>query len=74
LGINNFRVLTLTISKQRMENLIRVTQEADDRERGSAMFWFATERDISIDNPGTILKPIWKTAAAKDQSLHCLFE
>lgn len=74
LGIDNFRVLTLTISKQRKDNLIRVTQEADDRQKGSSMFWFATEQDISLDDPKALLQPIWRTAATKDQKLHSLLE
>lgn len=72
-GIKDFRVLTLTISEQRMENLIRITQEADDRRRGSAMFWFATQGDISLDNPETVLQTIWRTASINDQRRHSLF-
>ena len=71
-GIKAFRVLTITKSEQRKENLRRITQRADDRQRGSLMFWFATEKEYSSQKPESILEAIWQTA--KDNKLHSLLE
>ncbi len=73
-GLENFRVLTLTRTKQRMENLIRVAQRADGKEKGSYMFWFACEKDIRLEDPQAVLQCIWRTAASGDQKLHSLLE
>lgn len=59
LGISRFRVLTITLSKERKENLKRTTREADPRKQGSAMFLFACEKDYSLSEPENVLKPIW---------------
>ena len=71
-GIKAFRVLTITKSEQRKENLRRITQQADDKQRGSPMFWFATEKKYSIQRPESILEAIWQTP--KDDSYHSLLE
>ncbi|MFQ5998789.1 MAG: hypothetical protein ACE5KO_05735, partial [Candidatus Bathyarchaeia archaeon] len=60
-GISRFRVLTLCTSERRKENLRELAKYADDRKQGSAMFMFASEQSFSIDDPETILKPIWQT-------------
>jgi hypothetical protein len=73
-GIDNFRVLTLTRTRQRMENLIRATQKADEKRNGSYMFWFTTEEYINLMDPLVSLQRIWRTSAAKDQEFHSLLE
>ncbi|MGB3345776.1 MAG: replication-relaxation family protein [Candidatus Humimicrobiia bacterium] len=40
-NISVFRVLTITISKKRKENLCKITKRADDRQQGSEMFLFS---------------------------------
>jgi len=72
LDIDSFRVLTVCKSHQRKDNLRTITREADDRKDGSEMFWFASEEDFSVDDPGSILKPIWQTPV--DNVLHSLLE
>jgi len=63
LSIDSFRVLTLTTTKRRMDNLIDVAKQADDRQVGSNMFWFAMTDDIQLNNPRRILESIWRTPA-----------
>lgn len=71
-GIDSFRVLTVTKSKMRAENLRRVAKKADDKQMGSAMFWFTSEENYNPEKPETILQPIWQTP--KDATLHHLLE
>jgi len=71
-GIKAFRVLTITKTEKRKENLRAITKKADDRQRGSLMFWFASERNYDIQKPESILEPIWQTP--KDDSYHSLLE
>lgn len=73
-GIKNFRVLTLTTTKERALNLKVTTMRADERQTGSYMFWFATEGNISLENPASILGKIWTTAASNDKTLHSILE
>jgi hypothetical protein len=60
-NIPRFRVLTLTTSEKRMENLRNLARQADDGKRGSPMFLFACEKSFRIEDPATILNPIWQT-------------
>jgi len=71
-GIKAFRVLTITRTEKRKENLRGITKKADDRQRGSLMFWFTSERNYSLQKPESILEPIWQTP--KDDSFHSLLE
>ena len=73
-GFENFRVLTLTRTKRRMENLIQATQRLDDKDKNSYMFWFCCEKDYDLSNSQTVLQKIWRTAAAGDHKLHSLLE
>ena len=46
LDVSRFRVLTITISKERKENLRRIAKNADPRKTGSNMFFFFRRRSI----------------------------
>ena len=70
--IKAFRVLTLTKTEQRKENLRKITKAADERQRGSLMFWFTSEKKYSIQEPQSILAPIWQTPV--DDNFHSLLE
>jgi len=72
--IDGFRVLTITETNQRMNNLLRKSQEADDRRTGTYMFWFTTEDSFSLENPQSILQPIWRTNVIGDERLHSILE
>jgi hypothetical protein len=72
LDIGNFRVLTITKTKLRMENLIEVSKRADDSHKGSYMFWFTPISNYSLVNPEMIMGNIWRTSA--DNKLHSVLE
>lgn len=72
LNIGNFRVLTITKTEARKENLRAITKGADDRKAGSLMFWFTSEQRYNLEEPGRILGPIWQTP--KDDTWHHLLE
>ncbi|GAG56075.1 unnamed protein product [marine sediment metagenome] len=71
-NISVFRVLTITVSKKRKENLRKITKRADDRRRGSEMFLFSCQKDYNLEKPESILKQIWQSP--KDNSWHYLLE
>ena len=71
-GMKAFRVLTITKTEQRKENLRKITKAADERQRGSLMFWFTSEGNYKIQKPESILEPIWQTP--KGDSYHSLLE
>ena len=54
----NFRVLTITTSESRLENLKRATEDA----AGDVFFWFTTDENVSIWCPELLLQPIWHVA------------
>jgi len=72
LGIENFRVLTVTKSEERKENLRRITKEADERKAGSSMFLFASEQKFTPEDPQTLFAPIWQSS--KDETQIALLE
>jgi len=66
--IKSFRVLTITKSEARKENLRKITKQADAGGRGSEMFLFACEKNYNLDEPASILGPIWQSP--KDDRWH----
>jgi hypothetical protein len=66
LKIPSFRVLTVTKSEARKENLRTVAKEADDRKTGSGIFLFACEDQLTPEEPMTLFQPIWQSP--KDDS------
>ena len=71
-GVAHFRVLTVTRSHERRDNLKRVAVEASPGQSGSGMFWFICEKDYDVSAPESIFRPIWTTA--KDNRRHNLLE
>lgn len=71
-GPRAFRVLTITPSPKRAENLTKTAKAADPKGKGSLMFYFACEHAYRLDRPMTILAPIWRSPA--DDNLHSLLE
>lgn len=72
LGISRFRVLTITVSKERKENLLRTAKNADPRRQGSNMFLFLSETEYSLKKPEAVLQPIW--VSPRDEAEHSLLE
>jgi len=70
--IKSFRVITLTKSIQRADNLRRAAKLADDKQKGTLMFWFTSEREYTLEEPGSVLRSIWQTPA--DDSRHSILE
>lgn len=67
-----FRVLTVTKSPERRDNLRGVAQRVSDTQDPMlGMFWFAALSD-SLDNPSAILAPIWRSGG--DEQQHSLLE
>ena len=60
LGITHFRVLTVTPSERRTENLCLAAKEADARKQGSGMFLFMSETAYGTTRPDAILQAMWK--------------
>ena len=59
-GLKGARVLTVTKSQQRIDNMIEANKKMDERGRGLRMFLFATQDEITSEDPDRILKGIWK--------------
>ncbi|MEK7128838.1 MAG: replication-relaxation family protein [Patescibacteria group bacterium] len=72
LDVSRFRVLTITISKERKENLRRIAKNADPRKTGSNMFFFLSETEYSLKKPEIVLQPIW--LSPKDDVKHKVLE
>jgi len=72
LDITTFRVLTITNSAVRRDNLNALAKVVDERQRGLSLFLFAFDGDINVDTPDAILKPIWRCPA--DDEWHTLLE
>jgi hypothetical protein len=70
--IKYFRVLSITKSRQRADNLRTITKQADERQKGFSAFWFTSEENFSLEEPGTVLKPIWQTPV--NEGYHHLLE
>jgi len=73
LGIDNFRVLTLTVSEKRRDNLVKTAQRAVEK-GGGYMFWFCCINDIDLAKPESVLKRIWRTAGMTDGEFHSILE
>lgn len=74
LNIENFRVLTITKTQQRMNNLIKVTSKAYDNPKGSYMFWFSDASQYSLKEHSSVTGKIWRTSDLNDRELHSLLE
>ncbi|WP_035220258.1 hypothetical protein, partial [Desulfatibacillum aliphaticivorans] len=58
-GFKKVRVLTLTISEERVKSILRAGKELDPRKKGSKMFLMAPDKSFDISRPETILGPSW---------------
>jgi hypothetical protein len=59
-GPPGFRVLTVTISPERRDNLRRVAQSLDTNGRGLNLFWFLCEQDY-YTTPEVMFGQAWRT-------------
>jgi hypothetical protein len=53
------RVLVVTRSKERIENMVAAGKELDPRRKGSRLFLFAWEKDLDLAQPEKLFDKIW---------------
>lgn len=70
-NIVRFRVLFITISEERKNNMRKIAEQGIDRPGGLPLFLFTCEKNYHYREPATLLKPIWQSPA--DQSQKILF-
>jgi hypothetical protein len=74
LGVTRIpRVLVLTKSPQRRDNLCDLAKQIVAKERDPEagwMYWFCCEQDYDVANPATMLDAIWRVPV--DEQLHKL--
>ncbi len=58
-GIQKFRVLTVTSSRARCKNLVQAAAAAEDVRELGRLFLFATEKDLPLSSPESVLTKIW---------------
>src|SRR5712664_918315 len=59
-GIKHFRVLSVTTSAQRQENLASAVHADDDLRPLARMFLFTEEQRLSLGRPPCIFEPVWR--------------
>jgi len=72
LGFKAARVLTVTKSQDRIDNMIMANKEVDERGKGSKMFLFAAEDQVDLSRPEAALGSIWRNG--RDNSIGSLVE
>lgn len=72
-GVNNIRVLIITTSDKRMENLREKALNVRNDRKGSRLFWFSTQDKVNLQEPTTVLDDIWKTGSSENGNRLCLF-
>ena len=66
-----FRVITLTYSELRKENLRATAKTVDDKKQGTGIHWFLCEKAY-LNNPTALFEENWHNA--KDDALHHLID
>jgi hypothetical protein len=65
-GIRAFRVLTVTRSEERMNSLLQAAAGPKELQEGLRLFWFVSERGLTLERPASTFEPIWKTADQRE--------
>lgn len=65
-GIKNFRVLTVTSREARCKNLVRAAAAAEDLREDAGIFLFATEQDLPLSSPESVLTKIWSVPGRQE--------
>jgi hypothetical protein len=63
----NFRVITLVPTKDRVKNLLSLIRDWKDSPLLSYRFWFVTTDDFKVDQPQTILEPIFRVPTDEEK-------
>lgn len=73
-GVASIRILTITISQRRMENLLKCCFQVKEGSLGSALFWFTTTKYVNVSKPKLLLGRVWRKALSDDHSLYSLID
>lgn len=65
-GIKQFLVLTVTSSAVRCKNLREAAKAAEDIRASASLFLFATEKDLPLSSPESVLTKIWTAPGRKE--------
>jgi len=68
-GFKNPRILTLTLSDERIQSMIQANKEVDTRGKGLRMFLFASERQFNLDEPTAVFRKVWVNGRGEKVSL-----
>lgn len=68
----NARVLTLALSKERINNMIIANKEVDDRKVGTKMFYFCEGTDVKVSDPEKLFQKIWRNG--RDDKMSSLLD
>lgn len=68
-GFKHARVLTITKSNDRVNNMIKVNKEVDQKGLGLRMFLFSQASNFTLEKPDRILKKIWLNGRGEPSSL-----
>jgi hypothetical protein len=60
-GIRAFRVLTVTKSEERMGSLRQAVADTRELRDGLRLFWFTSEKRLSLEQPVSIFESIWNS-------------
>lgn len=63
------RVLTITTSRQRIDNMIEVGKMIDTRKTGLGMFLFASQDILTLDEPEKVFAPAWTSGKGEKLSI-----
>lgn len=61
-GFEYLRILTITISEQRAENILTCCRSMYEKGNESGMFLFSLARYFTLDNIDNVFKPLWRNA------------
>ena len=68
-SFRNARVLTVTTSQERIDNMIEVGRQMDSRKRGLGMFLFGSQDILNLDDPEDIFRQIWFSGKGEKVSI-----
>jgi len=73
--ITSYRVLTvIEKDSDRLPHLIEDAREATESGGGSNMFWFCSQDDLPLAQPGRFFAAVWRIGKRADTELHSLTE
>ena len=71
-GVDNIRVLIVTTSERRMENLRKLALKVGENGKGTRLFWFSTQRQVDVGSQKTLLSEVWVAGNSTKPAPHCV--